>query len=54
MATHRRTLSAEEQQRTDSVIDELMAIPGVEEVVIRLDEGVAYLKVDKALYQRVN
>jgi len=54
MATHRRTLSAEEQQRTDSVIDELMAISGVEEVVIRLDEGVAYLKVDKALYQQVN
>lgn len=54
MATHRRTLSAEEQQRTDSIIDELMAISGVEEVVIRLDEGVAYLKVDKALYQQVN
>ena len=33
---------------------ELSAIPGVEEVVIRLDEGVAYLKVDKARYQEVS
>lgn len=54
MATHRRALSADEQQRTEGVMDELMAIPGVEEVVIRVDEGVAYLKVDKARYQEVS
>lgn len=54
MATHRRALSADEQQRTEGVMDELMAIPGVEEVVIRVDEGVAYLKVDKARYQEAS
>jgi len=54
MATHRRALSAEEQQRTEGVMQELSAIRGVEEVVIKLDEGVAYLKVDKALYQETS
>ena len=54
MKTHRRTLTAEEKTRTDGVLAELQAIPGVEEVVIVLDEGVAYLKVDNARYQGVN
>ena len=54
MTTHRRALSDDERKRTDGVMQELSAIPGVEEVVIRLDEGVAYLKVDKARYQEVS
>ena len=33
---------------------ELESTPGVEEVVIALDEGVAYLKVDKARFQQVS
>ncbi len=53
MATHRRALSAEERQHSSGLLAELEAIPGVEEVVIALDEGVAYLKVDKARYQQV-
>lgn len=54
MKTHRRTLTAEEKTRTDGVLAELQALPGVEEVVIALDEGVAYLKVDNARYQGVS
>ena len=54
MATHRRTLSEEERMRSDGVMQELSALPGVEEVVIKLDEGVAYLKVDKSRYQEVS
>ena len=53
MTTHRRALSSAEQERSASVMQELQALPGVEEVVIRLDEGVAYLKVDKARYQEM-
>lgn len=53
MATHRRALTADEQRRTAGVMEELQALPGVEEVVIALDEGVAYLKVDKARFQGV-
>lgn len=51
MATHRRALSESEKERSEGMMQELLALPGVEEVVIRLDEGVAYLKVDKARYQ---
>lgn len=51
MATHRRALSEEERGRGDGLIAELESIPGVEEVVIALDEGVAYLKVDKSRFQ---
>lgn len=54
MATHRRALSAEERLSTESVFQELSAIPGVEEVVIKVDEGVAYLKVDNATYQEIS
>lgn len=52
MSTHRRALSREEQSRGHSLMAELEALPGVEEVVIALDEGVAYLKVDKARFQQ--
>ncbi|MFK7893173.1 MAG: MFS transporter, partial [Granulosicoccus sp.] len=51
MTTHRRVLSESERQQTDGVLAELQAIKGVEEVVIKLDEGVAYLKVDKARFE---
>lgn len=54
MATHRRALTDTEQQQSERVMQELSAIEGVEEVVIKVDEGVAYLKVDKALYQPMN
>ncbi|MBX2881009.1 MAG: MFS transporter [Granulosicoccus sp.] len=52
MATHRRVLSEEEKEQTDGVLAELQAIPGVEEVVIKMDEGVAYLKVDQSRFQQ--
>ena len=48
VATHRRPLSAEERGRADAVVAELEALPGVREVVLAIDEGVAYMKVDKA------
>ena len=52
MMTHRRALSHEEKARSSNgLIAELQALPGVEEVVIAVDEGVAYLKVDKAVFQ---
>ncbi len=54
MATHRRTLSQEERDRGRGLLDELESIPGVEEVVIAVDEGVAYLKVDKARFESVS
>ncbi|NND91743.1 MAG: MFS transporter [Granulosicoccus sp.] len=50
MTTHRRTLSAEERSRS-GLMAELASTPGVEEVVIALDEGVAYLKVDRARFE---
>lgn len=51
MATHRRALSDEERSRSGTLMAELEALPGVEEVVIAMDEGVAYLKVDKARFE---
>jgi len=48
VVTRRRPLSAEERRRGDAVIAELEALPGVREVVLSVDEGVAYVKVDKA------
>ena len=54
MATHRRVLSESERQHSDGVMAELQAIQGVEEVVIKVDEGVAYMKVDKARFQEVS
>lgn len=50
-ATHRRKITSEEQSQPDALLAKLQAIVGVEEVVIALDEGVAYLKVDKADFQ---
>lgn len=54
MATHRRPLSDDDKKRTDSLIKELLTKPGVEEVVVKIDEGVAYLKVDKARYEEIS
>lgn len=51
MTTHRRALSCEEKSNGSQLLKELEALPGVEEVVIALDEGVAYLKVDKARFE---
>lgn len=51
MTTHRRALSREEKSKGSQLLKELEALPGVEEVVIALDEGVAYLKVDKARFE---
>jgi len=53
LVTHRRALTAEEQARGDRFIEELRALPGVEEVVLAIDEGVAYMKVDKTRFQPV-
>lgn len=50
-ATHRRKLTSDEQSRPGDLLVKLQAVVGVEEVVIALDEGVAYLKVDKVLFQ---
>lgn len=54
MTTHRRVLSNSEKSRAAVLMEELTALPGVEEVVIAADEGVAYLKVDKARYKQVS
>lgn len=54
VTTHRRTLSEEERNRGTALMAELESLPGVEEVVIAPDEGVAYLKVDKATFQPVS
>jgi MFS family permease len=51
MATHRRKLTSDEQSSPDELLLKLQTIVGVEEVVIALDEGVAYLKVDKVRFQ---
>ncbi|ASJ71876.1 MFS transporter [Granulosicoccus antarcticus] len=52
MATHRRALSDAERHSTQELLAELKSTPGVEEVVIAMDEGVAYLKVDKARFEQ--
>lgn len=54
MTTHRRVLSEQERQHSDGILAELQAMPGVEEVVIKVDEGVAYLKVDKNRFQQAS
>jgi len=48
--THRRTLSEEQSLRADDTLAELESLPGVREVVLALDEGVAYLKVEKGVF----
>jgi len=50
--TLRHALTAEEQSQADLVLQELNAREGVLEVMMALDEGVAYLKVDKSLYKQ--
>jgi len=52
MITHRRPLTEDEQARSTDVSAELLALPGVEEVVMALDEGVAYMKVDKTRFKQ--
>ena len=54
MTTHRRALTDDERSCTRGLMAELESTPGVEEVVIALDEGVAYLKVDKARFQEAS
>jgi len=51
MATHRRSLSPSERSQPDEILRQFQAMEGVEEVVLALDEGVAYLKVDKVRFQ---
>jgi len=50
-ATRRLALTADQQASADAAVEELRQRPGVREVVMALDEGVAYLKVDKAVYE---
>jgi len=51
MATHRHLLSEQERASPDGAIARLRALPGVEDVVIAINEGVAYLKVDKQVFE---
>ena len=53
LTSHRRKLSAEEQERGAQMQDELASLPGVEEVYLSPEEGVAYMKVDKRVFQAV-
>ena len=50
LSTHRRRLNAEEMQRSDAVLGQLRQMPGVEEVVLSPEESIAYMKVDKAVF----
>jgi len=50
VATHRHRLGAGERARASAVVAELEHIPGVREVALAVDEGVAYLKVDKTVF----
>lgn len=54
MTTHRRVMSESERRHSAGLLAELQAMKGVEEVVIKPDEGVAYLKVDKARFEEVS
>jgi len=51
LASHRRPLSPEEQARGPAMQEELANLPGVEEVYLSLEEGAAYMKVDKRIFQ---
>jgi len=51
LSTHRRRLSSAELAQGEGFIAELKQLPGVEEVVLSTEEGVAYMKVDKKLFQ---
>lgn len=47
LSTLRRSLSDEDLSQPDQTIARLSVVPGVEEVVLAIDEGVAYIKVDR-------
>ena len=47
LSTLRRGLSDEDLSHPDQTIARLSVVPGVEEVVLAIDEGVAYIKVDR-------
>jgi len=51
LTTHRHKLSTEEQKLGSTFLAELQNLPGVEEVFLSPEEGVAYMKVDKTRYQ---
>lgn len=51
LASHRRQLSEAEQQRGPAIVAELQELPGVEEVFLSPEEGAAYMKVDKRLFE---
>lgn len=51
LTTHRRLLTSDEQAASERTLSELSALPGVEEVVLAVDEGVAYLKVDRKCFE---
>jgi len=51
LTSHRRTLSAAEQARGSELSAELRLLPGVEEVYLSPDEGAAYMKVDRRVFQ---
>lgn len=51
LVTKRRKLTDAEQSRGAEFLTELQALPGVEEVFLSAEEGVAYMKVDKSLFQ---
>ncbi len=50
VSTLRRSLSEEDLTQPDQTIARLSATRGVDEVVLAIDEGVAYIKVDPEVY----
>ncbi len=53
VTTHRHNLSATEMADQERIMGELRSLPGVIEVVLAIDEQVAYMKVDKTRFQGV-
>ena len=51
LVSHRRKLSEAEQKRGAEFVAELQNLPGVEEVFLSPEEGVAYMKVNKRQFQ---
>jgi len=51
LASHRRVLTPAEQARGSELSAELSLLPGVEEVYLSPDEGAAYMKIDKSVFQ---
>lgn len=50
LTTLRRALNEHERAQPDQTLERLSAMPGVEEVVIAIDEGVAYIKVERHVF----